>query len=130
MRKIVTLIVCITCLFLLSSCGKNEEVSLKPGIYTLQNVERDVPGDFTITIYDDGTFQCYETPISSYLGMGHYSIDEGILTLKEDMDGCTGAVNYYQISDDALLFVRDDSANYQFVLLEDGAQFTWSSEVP
>ena len=39
-----------TALFLLlSACEKNEEAVLKPGIYTLQDYEREVPGDFNAT---------------------------------------------------------------------------------
>ncbi|MEZ3470198.1 MAG: hypothetical protein K1W40_17900 [Schaedlerella sp.] len=119
-----------TALFLLlSACEKNEEAVLKPGIYTLQDYEREVPGDFTITIFDDGTFQCYETPISSYIGMGHYSIEKDVVTLKEDAAGCTGDVNYYQIADENLLFISEESYNYHFVPLEDGASFTWTSDI-
>lgn len=113
----------------MSACEKKGEASLKSGTYTLQNVEREVPGDFTITIYDDGTFQCYETPISSYIGMGHYSIEKDVVTLKEDVDGCIGDINYYQIVDGNLLFISDDSANYHFVPLQDGATFVWTSDI-
>ena len=46
-----------TALFLLlSACEKNEEAVLKPGIYTLQDYEREVPGDFTITICSNCRF--------------------------------------------------------------------------
>lgn len=130
MKKRKTMIVCITLALLAAACGKSGEVSLKSGIYTLQDVEREVPGDFTITIYEDGTFEYYETPISSYFGTGHYSIEEDIVTLKEDQDSGAGNVNYYQIADGNLLFIEEDSANYHFVPLEEGAVFTWTSEVP
>lgn len=129
MKKKITWAMCMTLVFLMTACGKKDGASLKSGIYTLQNVERDVPGDFTITIYDDGTFQYYETLISSYIGMGHYSIEKDVVTLKEDEAGCTGEINYYQIADGKLLFISDDSANYHFVPLEDGASFVWTSDV-
>ncbi|MCI9441056.1 MAG: hypothetical protein HFH15_07455 [Ruminococcus sp.] len=129
MKKIGTMIVCITLVLLAAACGKNGEVSLKPGIYTLQDAKRDVPGDFTITIYEDGTFEYYETPISSYIGRGHYFIEEDIVTFKEDQDGGTGNVNDYQMADGNLLFIQDDSANYHFVTLEEGAVFAWTSEI-
>lgn len=128
MKKIITLIICMALALLSTGCGQNAEASLKPGIYTLQDASQDVPGDFTISIYDDGTFQCYETPISSYIGMGHYSIENGVVTLKEDLPGCTGDINYYQIEDGKLAFIYDGSANYHFVPLEDGALFVWTSD--
>ena len=48
-------------ILIVPACGKSDEVLLKPGIYILQDFKREVPGDFTITIYEDGTFQSYET---------------------------------------------------------------------
>ena len=115
MEKLTAFIMCISLALLISACGKNSKTSLKPGIYTLQNAEKNVSGDFTITIYDDGTFQYYETPVSSYIGMGHYSIEENVIILKEDEADCTGDINCYQISDGNLLFIDSDSDNYHFV---------------
>lgn len=129
-KKIITWTIGITLILLMLISGKNDKISLKPGTYTLQNVERDVPGDFIITIYDDGTFQCYETPISSYIGRGHYSIEKDVVALKDDETGCTGDINYYRIVGGNLSFIRDDSVNYHFVPLEDGASFAWTSDVP
>ena len=129
MEKLTAFIMCISLALLISACGKNSETSLKPGIYTLQNAEKNVPGDFTITVYDDGTFQYYETPVSSYIGMGHYSIEKNVITLKEDEAGCTGDINCYQISDGNLLFIDNTSDNYRFVPLKDGALFLWTSDV-
>ena len=129
MEKLTAFIMCISLALLISACGKNSETSLKPGIYTLQNAEKNVPGDFTITIYDDETFQYYETPVSSYIGMGHYKNEKNVITLKEDEAGCTGDINCYQISDGNLLFIDNTSDNYRFVPLKDGALFLWTSDV-
>lgn len=126
MKKIRVMILCMTLVLLMAACAKEDEEPLKSGTYTLQNVERDVPGDFTITIYEDGTFQHYETPISSYIGAGHYSIEGDVVTLKEDVDGCTGNINYYKIIDNELSFISEDSANYHFVPLKEGARFVWT----
>ena len=134
MKKLMALVICVTLLLSVSACGstenkETEKAALKAGTYTLQiaenEQEKDILENFTITIYEDGTFQHYETPISSYIGMGHYSIEGDVLTLKEDMDGCTGNVNYFRIEDGQLLFMDENSANYLFVPLEDGAAFIW-----
>lgn len=130
MKKGILCILCITLALFALAYEKNGKVSLKSGAYILQNAQRDVPGDFTITIYDDGTFQSYETPISSYIGMGSYIIKGDVVTLKEDGAGCTGDINRYRIVDGHLLFLRDGSANYSFVPLEDGAAFMCASDVP
>lgn len=130
MKKKILFLVCV--LFALSAWAyiKNSGASLQPGVYTLQNVKRDVPGDFTISIYDDGSFQSYETPISSYIGMGSYEIKGDIVILKEDKAGCTGNVNRFQIADGRLLFRNDGSANYAFVPLKDKAAFVRTGDVP
>jgi hypothetical protein len=128
MKRIITLIIYMALILIVPACGKSDEVLLKPGIYILQDFKREVPGDFTITIYEDGTFQSYETPVSSYIGMGHYSIEKDIVTLKEDASGCTGDINYYQMIDGNLSFISKDSANYHFVPLENGALFTWTAD--
>lgn len=112
-----------------AACGMSEDVSSVSGVYTLKDVDSSVPKDFTITIYEDGTFQSYETPVSSYIGMGHYSIEDNILTLVEDAPGCSGDINYYRIEDGSLLFISDDSENYHFFTLEDGAVFERTSDV-
>ena len=130
MKKKITWILCIVLVLFIPACKKEEEAPLKSGIYTLQGVERDVLGDFTITVYEDGTFQCYETLISSYIGIGHYSTEDDTVTFKEDEPGCTGDINFYQIADDKLLFIHDGSANYHFVPLEDGASFVWTADAP
>ena len=130
MKKLIVLALSLTCIAFVSACGTEKEDSLASGVYTLQNVESDVPGDFTITIYEDGTFHCYESPISSYFGRGHYSVENGIVTLKEDEDGSSGDVNYYRIEDDGLSFILEDSANYHLITLEDGAVFERTSDVP
>lgn len=122
-------LLCLLSAFFLSACQKNKEVGLKPGVYALQDNESEFPGDFTITLHSDGTFQYYETPISSYIGMGHYSIEDDMVTFKEDVDGCSGDVNYYRIVDGELLFKSKDSSNYRYVPLEDGAAFEWKSEI-
>ena len=44
MEKLTAFIMCISLALLISACGKNSETSLKPGIYTLQNAEKNVPG--------------------------------------------------------------------------------------
>lgn len=130
MKKGILCILCITLTLFALAYEKNGKVFLKSGAYILQNAQRDVPGDFTITIYDDGTFQSYETPISGYIGMGSYIIKGDVVTLKEDGAGSAGDINRYQIVDGHLLFLRDGSANYSFVPLEDGAAFMWASDVP
>lgn len=103
----------------LCGCGKQSLT----GIYTLQDVETEYPGPFSITLNEDGTFQSYETTVSSYIGMGRYTLDGDILILTEDAEGCTGEVNKYRVVNGCLVFISEGSANYRFVKLKDGDTF-------
>ena len=80
--------------------------------------------DFSITLEPDGTFNWYETPFSSFIGMGQYTISDGILTLMNDSE-LTGNsdVNYFRMEGGNLYFIEEGSSNFPYVKLEDGAKF-------
>ena len=95
-------------------------------------------GDFTITLSESGRFQYYEGMLSSYIGMGHWTLEDGILTLTDDdgvgriidnEDGTTsfeetqGFVNRFKMEDGKLIFIAEGSDNFLYVKLEDGAEF-------
>ena len=95
-------------------------------------------GDFTITLSESGRFQYYEGMLSSYIGMGHWTLEGGILTLTDDdgvgriidnEDGTTsfeetqGFVNRFKKEDGKLIFIAEGSDNFLYVKLEDGAEF-------
>ena len=80
--------------------------------------------DFSITFSPDGTYSWYETPISSFIGIGTYSIKDGILTMTDnaEMTG-TGRVNSFTVSGDRLYYIADGSDNFLMVKLDDNAEF-------
>ena len=80
--------------------------------------------DFGIIFNPDGTYTWYETPISSFIGTGTYSIEGGVLTMTDDFQ-MTGAerVNMFLVSGDKLIYCSDGSHNFNFVKLEDKAEF-------
>lgn len=86
------LVLCIT------GCTKQEgENSVAGKIYTysgepFSGLETD---DFTITVNGDGTYSYCESLLSSYIGIGKWSVADDVLTLSDD----TGAeiINYFLI---------------------------------
>ena len=80
--------------------------------------------DFSITFSPDGSYSWYETPISSFIGMGTYSIEGGVLTMTDDaeMTG-TKRVNMFIVSGDKLYYSSEGSDNFLFVQLDDKAEF-------
>ena len=83
-----------------------------------------IAGDFAITLHNDGTFIYVENPASSYIGMGTYTNNDGIITLTEDAPGCRGAVNRFKLDGNSISFIAEGSDNFIYITLSDGAVFT------
>jgi len=92
--------------------------------YTLNGMASDKLINFSISFLPDGTYTWYESPISSFIGTGTYSIEEGILTMTDDaeMTG-TERLNRFKVSENSLLFVSEGSDNFNMVKLADGEEF-------
>ncbi|MCR4793370.1 MAG: peptidoglycan DD-metalloendopeptidase family protein [Lachnospiraceae bacterium] len=93
--------------------------------------------DFTISLNSDGAYTWYESPVSSYIGCGKYTIEDGILTLNDDPYVCTPRVNRFRIEGDSLFFIEEGSDNFLLVSLKDGEEFVtyhpeeeYGAEVP
>ena len=81
---------------------------------------------FSITVdRESGMFRLYESPISSYIGIGRYELDGDILTLRE-----SGRVNRFRMEDDRLVWLAEGSDNFHFVKLTDGAVFSLEEPTP
>lgn len=81
-------------------------------------------GDFTIKIEEDGTFQYYEGPLSSYIGMGEWSLEGNILCLTDDGETINTFVNYFKFDGNALVFIDEKSSNFMYIKVSDGERFT------
>lgn len=82
-------------------------------------------GDFTITLYNDGTFTYYEGMASSYIGMGTWEQDGDIVTLSDDHFTIT---NHFTMEGDDLVFIREGSSNFIYVRVQDGERFRCTGE--
>ena len=80
--------------------------------------------NFSIRLNEDGTYTWYETPFSSFIGMGSYTIDEGYLYMTDDEE-MTGIprTNIFRMEGDRLYYVSEGSSNFAYVKLEDGEEF-------
>ena len=67
---------------------------------------------FTITIHQDGTFTYYESMLSSYLGTGTCTVQDGVLTLSDDTGDGAERVNHFKIDGDDLVFIEENSSNF------------------
>ena len=70
---------------------------------------------------ETGLFQYYETPISSYIGLGAFKLDGDLLTLDDSY-----RVNRFRVESagEALVWIAEGSDNFMFAKLTDGARFS------
>ncbi|MBQ7161365.1 MAG: hypothetical protein IJR90_06635, partial [Clostridia bacterium] len=102
-------------------------------------------GFFHITLWKNGRFQYYEGVLSSYIGMGSWTLEDDILTLRDDeglgkvitnendatsFEETDGFCNRFRMEDGKLTFISEGSDNFLYVTLEDGAVFNWYNPSP
>ncbi len=89
------------------------------GMYVYENEGFD--GDFTVSLYTDGSFMYYVGMLSSYIGIGNWTQDGNIITMTDT----TGAdiVNKFEIEDDNLIFVASGSDGFMHMDVKDGDKF-------
>ena len=78
-------------------------------------------GDFTITLNADGTYQYYEGFLSSYIGLGTWTVENGTVVLTEQ--GGQDSVYRFAVKDGALIYESDDSDGFLYVDVTDGDRF-------
>ena len=79
--------------------------------------------DFSITLNPDGTYSWYETPVSSFIGSGHYSINNNVLIMNDGVVGQYTRVHRFRMEGNRLFFIENESDNFPMVRLQDGAEF-------
>ncbi len=77
-------------------------------------------GDFTITIYEDGTFFYYEGMASSYHGIGEWEINGTKITLT---DKFYDLKNTFAIKDGSLFWLESKSTGFLYLKVENGDAF-------
>ena len=85
-------------------------------------------GNFTITLYNDGTFTYYEGMASSYIGIGSWEQNGDSIILNDDGHGGYGLVNHFRCDGNDLVFVEQDSNNFVYVKVKDGERFHSTGE--
>lgn len=87
-------------------------------------------GDFVITLNDNGTYQYYVGFLSSYIGMGTWTNENGIITLTENKEFC-GYDNVFKfnITDEGLIFIAEGSSKFMYVEVEDGDKFLFRNSI-
>lgn len=106
---------------LLCACNSHVDPAGKSYLYEGEGFG----GEFSIQIKEDGSFSYYEGMLSSYIGIGTWAQKNNILILKDES---YDIINHFIIDEDSLRFVEENSSNFIYVQLKDGAVFKASSE--
>lgn len=139
MKKISLILAIVFCLTLFAACAAPEQALAEEYVvgkrFTYE--EDGCGGPFAISIYEDGTFQYYEGMLSSHIGMGAWTLDGDVLTIK---DGSMGRmqpdgtweyyhrVNRFRVKKDRLVWMAEQSDNFLYVKVKDGEGFLVGEE--
>ena len=87
-------------------------------------------GDFIITLNDDRTYQYYAGFLSSYIGMGTWINDNGIIVMSEDKEFCgNDNVFRFKLTEEGLIYIADGSSKFMYVDVADGDRFLLRSGI-
>ncbi len=81
-------------------------------------------GAFTLSIAEGGEMSYYEGALSSHIGHGNWTLEDGILTISEDNGRGSLRINRFAFDGESLAFVADGSDNFIYLKLEEGARFS------
>ncbi len=86
------------------------------------------PVPFAISMMEDGRMTYYEAAHSSHVGIGEWTLSDGILTITEvGYEGRT-RINRFAASEDGLTFLADGSDNFIYIKVADGERFRVATE--
>ena len=108
-------------LLLLAGCSgqaRTEDIAGKTYRY-----EKDgVGGPFTIQLEEDGTFTFHEGSLSSYIGVGTWTLEGNTLCITDEGAGKSWK-NYFRADEKALTFQAEGSENFLYRTVADGEKF-------
>ena len=122
MKRIV---ICILALGMLAgfACAKKTDDALRKTVAgkTFVRENGGFGGDFTITLREDGSYEYYEGFLSSYIGMGTWTVEDGMLILTEQ--GGYDFVYRFTVQDGALVYRTAGSSAFIYVKAAEGDRF-------
>ncbi len=122
MKRIV---ICILALGMLAgfACAKKTDDALRKTVAgkTFVRENGGFGGDFTITLREDSSYEYYEGFLSSYIGMGTWTVEDGMLILTEQ--GGYDFVYRFTVQDGALVYRAAGSSAFIYVKAADGDRF-------
>lgn len=114
-------VVLIACLMLLAGCSRPVQAEDIAGkVYRYEG--EGFGGPFTIRLEKDGSFTFYEGSLSSYIGIGSWTLEGDLLCITDEGAG-KGWKNYFHADENALTFRAEGSENFIYLTVADGETF-------
>ena len=127
MKRFLILLVCAVLLWT-TACAKQPVTADTVAGKTYVWEKDGFGGDFTVTLKKDGTYEYYEGYLSSYIGRGSWTLENGVLTLFET--GGRLSTFRFAVKDGALVYLADGSDAFLYTQVEDGDRFIGREETP
>lgn len=133
MKRILLCILALLLLVpLLVACAEKENCDPETLCGTYKRPNANGFDSFSITLNEDGTYQYFETMISSHLGFGSYKIEGNTVTMTEkNIPGLYGSLTHtyrFEYTDGKLIYLADQSDRFIYIDLPQGAEFTRERE--
>ncbi|CRZ35444.1 hypothetical protein DFR55_14817 [Herbinix hemicellulosilytica] len=117
--KYLYIIILLFMVFVLTACSSKKSSEIEHRAYVM--TESEEPIKPTVILSDDNKFSFSYSPLSSYIAIGTYEIDDSNIILKTD-DGLYKYV--FKIEDGALIFNANESSSIpSYAEVPDGAIF-------
>ena len=136
LKKMCCLLAAFLFIFVFTACSQAEKIytteDVAGKIYTYE--KEGCGGQFTIKLFENGTFQYYEGMLSSYIGMGTWTLEHNVLCLQDqEMHRFTDdfstmepyiRTNYFRVKQDRLVWLEENSDNFLYVKVSDSERFS------
>lgn len=81
-------------------------------------------GNFVVSLNGDGTYQYYVGLFSSYIGIGTWTYENGVVTMTENEELCGYDYAFrFRVADEGLIYIADGSDRFTYVDVQDGDRF-------
>ena len=128
MKKML-LLFCICCLcFSLFACQNPQdgEITKKSVVGNYIWEKEGFGGPFNIHLKADGSCTYYVGYLSSHIGAGTWSLENGVITIREKMESSEN-IFHFRAEKDALIFIKENSDRFLHITVEDGDKFKRSA---
>ena len=122
MRRILAVILALGVMTAMTACAKKNaaaDANIADKTYVWE--KEGAGGDFTITLNRDGTYLYYAGYLSSYIGQGNWTLEDGVLTMTESSG--YDFVFRFSVENGELCYIAEGSDKFMYVTVEDGDRF-------